>query len=122
MSLDAVTPETYAKVRLKGDLNKVMETVHGYIEMRNRRSQQGRGFALFASICVQRDNWFELPEFFAFCEKHDLQPIVQGVIGREHLSLNGLTRDQKDELIRLYEKKVPAKWIHMVHYIMESVR
>lgn len=121
MSLDAVRPETYANVRLKGDLTRVMETVHAFIDMRNRRSTEGRGFALFGSICIQRGNWFEVPEFLEFCDKHHIIPVVQELIGREHLSLHGLSREEKDELIRLYRNKIPQKWQEMVHSIVRSV-
>ncbi len=121
MSLDAVSPDTYAKVRLKGDLVKVMETVNGFIEFRNRRSAAGRGFALFASFCVQRGNWFELPEFFDFCRKHNLEPIVQEVIGREQLSLQGLNSDEKAELKRLYTSRISPDRQHMVRSIINGV-
>ncbi len=121
MSLDAVRPETYAKVRLKGDLKKVMETVKGFIEFRNNRASRGKNFALFASFCVQRDNWFELPEFFDFCDQHNLEPIIQEVIGREQLSLQGLSSDEKAELKRLYTSKIRPERQSMVRSIISGL-
>lgn len=122
MSLDAVTPKTYADVRLKGDLNRVMETVNYFVDLRNRKWNEGKGFALFASFCVQRGNWFELPAFFKFCEMHQIQPIVQELIGREHLSLGGLKPEEKEELKRLYLNKIPGKWQIMIESIVTGLR
>jgi cyclic pyranopterin phosphate synthase len=120
LSLDAVTKDTYAKVRLKGDWTRVHETVLAFVELRNRRAQEGRGFALFASMCVQRGNWFELPDFFAYCERHNLQPIIQEVIGREHLSLQGLSTDEKAELRRLYQR-IPARWSGHYSFLLQGL-
>jgi cyclic pyranopterin phosphate synthase len=121
MSLDAVTADTYAKVRLKGNWDIVLPTVEAYIQMRDERAKEGRGFLLFASMCVQKDNWFEVPDFIKFCEARNIVPLIQGVIGREHLSLTKLSPEQKSELKRLYTTKLSENWQKQVAFLHESL-
>lgn len=114
ISLDAMGAETYAKIRVGGRWEKTLQTVMDYVEYRNQRAQEGRGFALFASFCVQRDNWRELPAFLQFCEERGMIPIVQNVITdstghREHLGIANLDAEMKAEIAAFLRRNVPAK-------------
>jgi cyclic pyranopterin phosphate synthase len=113
MSLDAMSPETYSKIRIGGRWEKTLQTVKDYVEYRNARAKEGRGFALFASFCVQRDNWRELPAFLQFCEENGLLPIVQNVITdntghREHMGIANLGAEARAEIASFLREKVPA--------------
>lgn len=100
MSLDSVRPETYPKIRLKGSYEQTFATVEAYVNYRKRREQTGPSFALFSSMCVQKENWSEIPEFLNFCRERGIKPLLQAVIGREHLSLRGLAMNQLESVIR----------------------
>ncbi|PIP91237.1 MAG: hypothetical protein COW01_06190 [Bdellovibrionales bacterium CG12_big_fil_rev_8_21_14_0_65_38_15] len=121
LSMDAITTKTYAAIRLKGDFERVLETVMDYVSIRNEREIQGRGFTLFASICVQRDNWHELPEFLNFCDKHRIQPIVQELIGKHELSLQELKPQYKEELHTLYKEKIPNHYQGHIESILNNL-
>lgn len=121
LSMDAISAQTYAQIRLKGDFERVLETVHEFIEIRDAREKEGRGFALFASMCVQRGNWHELPEFLKFCDKFKLQPIIQELIGRNHLSLDDMHDHQKDQLRDLYQTQIPSQYKFHVESILNRL-
>ncbi len=90
---------TYPKIRLKGDYKQTFATVDAFVDYRARRAKREPGFTLFASMCVQEENWAEIPEFLYFCSERNIQPILQAVIGREHLSLQKLSRQQLESVI-----------------------
>lgn len=98
MSIDSLNSQTYMKIRKKGDLKKTLKTVESYVQYRNQRQIEGRPFTLFASLCVQKLNWMEIPDFLVFCAQHKIQPLFQSVIGREDLSLSGLDDFQLKEI------------------------
>jgi MoaA/NifB/PqqE/SkfB family radical SAM enzyme len=99
LSLDSVVPETYVKIRKNGSYEQTFKTVDAYVAYRERRRKKGPDFPLFASMCVQKENWSEIPDFIRFCEERDLQPILQSVIGREPLSLASLTTVELNSIL-----------------------
>lgn len=114
MSLDAMSPETYSKIRIGGRWEKTLQTVKDYVDYRNERAKEGRGFALFASFCVQRDNWRELPAFLQFCEDNGMIPIVQNVITdntghREHMGIANLAAESRAEIVSFLKESVPPR-------------
>ena len=62
---------------------------------------QGKGFNIFSSMCVQKDNWHEIGLFLNFCKNNNIQPILQSVIGRDHLSLNKLPVADLNNILNL---------------------
>lgn len=94
ISLDGMTKDTYEKIRIKGNFEKTFNTVRRYLEYRKERFALGKGFVLFSSMCVQRDNYHEIGLFLDFCKENEIQPVLQSVIGRDHLSLSKLKRSQ----------------------------
>ncbi|MBI3556369.1 MAG: SPASM domain-containing protein [Deltaproteobacteria bacterium] len=122
MSLDSVNPETYAKIRLKGDLKKTLSTVQSYMRYRDLRKLSGQRMQLFASMCVQRANWREIPEFLAFCDERDVQPVLQNVIGRDHLSLRTLERSEREGIIEFLSPLLAGKHQGGVRFVIDEVR
>ncbi len=121
LSMDAISSKTYAAIRLKGDFDRVRETVLEFVSIRNERAKVGRGFTLFASMCVQRGNWHELPEFLQFCDDNGLQPIIQELIGRSHLSLHDMDSNHKEELHQLYTTQIPVHYKGHVESILNNL-
>lgn len=66
ISLDAITPETYKKIR-GGDFAHVMKNVHDLIEKRNRTKSH---LKIQVNIIDQPDSRGELEEFKAYWENH----------------------------------------------------
>lgn len=101
LSLDGVTKEVYEAVRKGGSFEKTFATVREFIRYRNERHEAGRGFVLFSSLCVQRDNWHEMGAFLDFCKLNGLRPVLQSVIGRSHLSLENLPAEDLKSIIAI---------------------
>jgi MoaA/NifB/PqqE/SkfB family radical SAM enzyme len=80
ISVDSINPDTYPKIRRKGDFNRMMNTLMDFVAYRNRRANEGRPFSLMASMCIQSENWNELPDFLDFCERYEISPILQNMI------------------------------------------
>ncbi|MBY0451652.1 MAG: hypothetical protein K2P92_01370, partial [Bdellovibrionaceae bacterium] len=76
--------------RKNGTFEKTMATVQSFVDYRKARENEGRGFVLFGSMCVQKDNWHEIGLFLDFCKAHGLNPILQSIIGSGQLSLQEL--------------------------------
>ena len=121
LSMDAISEKTYGEIRLKGDFKRVRETVFEFVKMRNERAKSGRGFTLFASMCVQIGNWHELPAFLNFCDENSLQPIIQELIGRSHLSLHDMPQECKDELYNLYKNHIPQHYKGHIASILNNL-
>ncbi len=103
MSIDSLVPETYAKIRKNGDLKKTMATIMSYVDYRKKRAEKGEWFVLFGSFCIQKDNWMEIGNFLDFCDKYEISPILQSVIGREPLSLANLSKKELKSIVALLD-------------------
>ena len=103
MSIDSLVSETYAQIRKKGNLDKTLATVMSFIDYRKKRTLKGEPFTLFASFCIQKSNWMEIVNILDFCDKHQLRPILQSVIGDENLSLNHLKQKDLEGILNILE-------------------
>jgi len=98
MSLDAVNPETYRRIRRGGKHSLVFATVNSYVKYAKTREREGRPFSLFASMCIQIANWREISDFLFFCISMGITPVLQTVINQKSLSIENLSREEKDKL------------------------
>lgn len=64
ISVDAVTPETYARVRRGGDLRELWRNVDRFEETCRRR-----GTELHVSYCLLNENWQELADFLVWADR-----------------------------------------------------
>jgi len=101
LSMDGMTKEVYEKIRLKGNFEKTYATIEDYVNYRNKRKKDGRGFVIFGSLCVQKDNWHQIGDFLEFCKVREMNPLLQSVIGRSHLSLNQLSIEEYDNILKI---------------------
>ncbi len=86
-SLDALHKETYEKIRVGSDFEKVMHNVHQFIEMRDRLKAQTK---IFVSIIDQPEAEQELEAFLAYWT-----PKVDRVLTRMYTSIRGLVDTRK---------------------------
>lgn len=85
VSVDAVNPETYEKIRAGLHFNLMLENVRNLVEMRNR---MGSTTKIFGSIVEQKDVLPELEEALTFWGK-----IVDRAISRKFLTFGLLEPD-----------------------------
>ena len=121
LSMDGMSKTVYEKIRKNGIFEKTFKTIDDYINYRNERRIQNRGFVVFGSFCVQKDNWHEIGQFLEFCKERDMNPLLQSVIGRSHLSLNQLSASEYDSILKLIEPYLQTNLRYAVLPLHEDV-
>jgi MoaA/NifB/PqqE/SkfB family radical SAM enzyme len=91
ISIDSVNRETYSKIRVNGNYDKVMENVAYFMDYTKRKNT-------FISIaaCPILHNWKELPEMLEFCLAKNIALYFNAVFTPVELSL----REQPIESLR----------------------
>ncbi len=121
VSLDSVNAETYPEIRKGGALATVLETIDALIEYRDRRKAAGRAFDLAASMCVQRRNWREVPQFLQYCFEKGLHPWFHALEEPAELSLLSLPRRELEEayafLGKFHSPRFSATLMHLLRPI-----
>ncbi|MFW7381165.1 MAG: radical SAM protein [Oligoflexus sp.] len=77
ISLDAMSPSVYQKVRASSQFTQVLENAEKYARYRHQRQQTGEKIQLKFSFCVLQHNWQELPQFFEYCHQQNATPELQ---------------------------------------------
>jgi len=109
VSLDSVVPETYAKIRKGGSLQKVLETISSLAEYNEGRRKEGRGIDLSVTMCVQQENWREIESFFTYCVVMGVRPWVQFAYEPSSVSLLSLSLKERLEILQ-YLKEIEFKY------------
>ena len=122
VSLDSIRPETYARVRLKGDLRRTLATFEEYRAFRAARVAAGRGFPLVASMCVQRGNWREVGEFLDFVLPRDVRPSLQFAYSPASESLLGLPEAERRDALAYLESLLPTHGEELLNQIVLPLR
>lgn len=102
VSIDSLQESVYPKIRKRGDLKKVLTTLKGFVEYRDKRSQLNRPFELGVNMAVQKQNWREPPELIALCEKEKIYPIFIYVFEPEAESISSLPLEERIEILDYY--------------------
>ncbi|MGZ3722402.1 MAG: radical SAM protein [Bdellovibrionales bacterium] len=103
LSLDSVVPETYAKIRKGGNLERTLQTIEALAEYQHIRRDQGRRFDFSVSMCVQKDNWREIENFFTYCLVVGVRPWLQFAYDPQSVSLLSLPLSERLEILRYAE-------------------
>ena len=120
--MDGMSKPVYEKIRKNGNFEKTFKTIDDYVNYRNERRLQKRGFVVFGSFCVQKDNWHEIGQFLEFCKERDMNPLLQSVIGRSHLSLNQLSLEDYNSILKLIEPYLQTSLRYAVLPLYEDVQ
>lgn len=96
LSLDAVSPDAFARIRVGATLDHVLEVAERY---RRYTSRHGTRFGL--SFCLMESNWQEFAAVLAFAEERDYDYVQVNIVTdpREH----SLYRLGADELARVVQ-------------------
>lgn len=85
LSIDSVNPETYKKIRINGNYQKVMENLEYFRDYTRRKKT-----FLSMAVCPITYNWHELPELLEFCVERNIALYFNAVFSPSEYSL----RDQ----------------------------
>lgn len=118
MSVDAIRPETYAKIRVNGELARSMESFKALRQYWLDREGQGRGYRFLISMCVQIENWREVPEFLAFAKEQGVDPVLQFAYEPAQVGLLSLPLEERRRISDFFEKLLdhyPPELVNAVH-------
>ncbi len=68
VSIDAVNPELYSKIRVNGDFNKLKSNIEFFSEYSQRNNRK-----LGITACAMKDNLAELPKIVEFANKYNAE-------------------------------------------------
>ncbi len=104
LSIDSVEKETYKKIRINGNYDKVMENLEYFIDYTRRK----RTFISMAA-CPMTNNWQELPQMLEFCLEKNIALYFNVVFTPFELSLRDLSHEKLQEVITFLDAyKLPA--------------
>lgn len=99
VSIDSLNEKTYSEIRRKGSLKKVLNTLDDLIKYRDQRQDKNlKHFIIVGSMCVQKDNWKEIPAFLQYCLEHHMKPNLQFAYTPHQLSLKSLPQEEKENV------------------------
>ncbi len=94
ISIDSLKRDTYKRIRVNGDLERVLENV-AYFSDYVKRKQTSLSF----SFCPLTENWTEIPDFVAFCNGQHASVFFNTVIYPAEFSLMNANNEQLNEII-----------------------
>lgn len=95
LSIDSVNPDTYKKIRINGNYQRVMENLEYFRDYTSRKKT-----FLSMAVCPITYNWHELPELLEFCVERNIALYFNAVFSPSEYSL----RDQgPDDLAHVIE-------------------
>lgn len=98
LSIDSINKDTYAKIRVNGNFEKVMNNLEYFIDYTKRKKT-------FISIaaCPITENWKELPELLEFCLAKNIALYFNAVFTPFELSLREQSIDTQTEILHFLE-------------------
>ncbi|MEX0812901.1 MAG: twitch domain-containing radical SAM protein [Chitinophagales bacterium] len=102
ISTDSVSRETYNKIRINGQFDKVMQNIEYFREYAKRKNT-----FISMAICPITHNWHELPEMLDFCLDKNISLYFNAVFTPVELSLREQPLEKQEEIIA-FLKKHPA--------------
>jgi organic radical activating enzyme len=98
LSIDSVEKETYKKIRVNGNFDKVMENLDYFLDYTKRK----KTFISMAA-CPIATNWRELPQMLEFCLSKNIALYFNVVFTPFDLSLRELGVKELEEVITFLE-------------------
>ncbi|MBS1618769.1 MAG: radical SAM protein [Bacteroidetes bacterium] len=98
LSIDSVNKETYRKIRVNGNFDRVMENLEFFLDYTRRK----KTFISMAA-CPITTNWRELPEMLEFCLARNIALYFNVVFTPLDLSLRELPLDALQEVVAYLE-------------------
>jgi molybdenum cofactor biosynthesis enzyme MoaA len=93
ISSDGISSEVYEKIRINADFLKFIENQNYFLQY-----SQTRNNSFFWNFCPQRLNWHEIPDFFAFCNKKNINIILHTIFFPPHTALWNLSRNELETI------------------------
>jgi MoaA/NifB/PqqE/SkfB family radical SAM enzyme len=93
VSIDSIEADNYARIRVNGQWDRVLENLRYFREYTRRR-----GTLLSMAYCPMPQNWHELPAVVDFCNSWEMPLMFTTVEAPPHCSLSPLPAEQLAEM------------------------
>ncbi len=104
MSIDALDPANYERIRVNAKFDKVMENFRFFRDYVARKNT-----SMTINVCPMQQNWRELPHFLEFCHDQDIGLFFNTVYYPEEQALSYLEPQELQDIIAyLQETPIPA--------------
>jgi cyclic pyranopterin phosphate synthase len=114
ISIDSLIPEVFSKIRLKGDLDLVLETSRQFNDYRNSRERRGlKDFPIYLGFLVQKDNWKELGNVIDYCDEMNFRVHIQYAYEPMEYSLMDLDEKEHIKILDWYLENLSWDQIEM---------
>jgi len=101
ISIDSLTKEIYEAVRINGNFDDLMEN---FLIFKEYCQKNNRGLSVMVN--PMRDNWWEMPKFVEFTNKHLVHLWYNTIHHPEHLSLWSWSSEKLKEIIDALQPEV----------------
>ena len=101
VSIDAITPELYEKIRVNGKIEPVLKNIEYFIKYTKKK-----GTVMAAKTCAMRQNWIELPALAEYMNKRDIPFLYNYVVYPANCSLWNLSSGKLKEISEYLKNKM----------------
>lgn len=107
ISIDSLRSDIFEKIRLGGKLEQVLETFSDYLSYRDEDyiGLHQKNFVIVVNMLVQKDNFFEVPDFISFGRKYQVKLFLYLLAYPYEFSFASLDTLEKCEIIEYYCQK-----------------
>jgi MoaA/NifB/PqqE/SkfB family radical SAM enzyme len=123
ISIDALDPANYERIRVNASYPEVMENFRYF-----REYVKQKGTSMAFNVCPMQQNWRELPDFLGFCNEQEITLFFNTMTHPEEMSLRSMTRAELGRVIDyLREAPLPestkvqrtnrANYLDLIHQI-----
>lgn len=98
ISVDSLNEDTYKKIRINGNFQKVQENIEYLLEYTKKK----KTFMSMAA-CPITNNWKELPELLSFCLEKNITLYFNAVFSPSSVSLKEQTMEYQQKVIEFLE-------------------
>lgn len=104
LSIDSINKETYNKIRINGNYEKVMQNLDFFIDYTKKKKT-----FISMAVCPITLNWHELPQLRDFCIEKNISLYLNAVFTPEELSLREQPIEKQKEIINFLKSHPSEK-------------
>ncbi len=100
ISIDSLIPDRYSKIRVNGDLDKVMQNFEIFKEYCHKHKRN-----LCIMVNPMRNNWEEMPHYVDFCHEHDVFLWFNTILYPPQCAIHNLPSDKLEAIYNEFSKE-----------------
>lgn len=99
VSIDSLEKETFESIRKNGNFDTVMKNILFF-----KKIMDERGHTMNFNLCVMRQNWQEIPQYFKYCNENNIKVILHTVRFPAHCSIWNLPLVEIEEIVNYFKQ------------------